>query len=292
MAIAQPFVGGDLVSTYGRAGLAVRQYFRGTSFASWLAFGALALMFVLALFADFIAPFDPLVPAGEPMSAPSAANWLGTDTVGRDVLSRVLVGMSTSWWGALAVVASGVLIGGTIGLLAGALGGVVDNVLMRITDIFLALPAPIMAVAVVSAMGASYVHTLIGVSIVWWPLYTRLIRAEVRKLGSSPHMDAARLAGTSRRRQLTRHVLPGTVPVIIITASLDISALVLMLAGLSFLGLGAPQPAPELGAMAAQGLTSIFTSWWIPVFPAAAVALIAIVSNFAGDALRDRIHDR
>jgi len=292
MAVAQPFVGGDLVPAYGRARLAVRQYFRGTSFASWLAFTALALMFLVALFANWIAPFDPLVPAGDPMSPPSGANWLGTDTVGRDVLSRVLVGMSTSWWGALAVVASGVVIGGTIGLVAGALGGIVDNVLMRITDIFLALPAPIMAVAVVAAMGPSYVHTLIGVSIVWWPLYTRLIRAEVRKLRSSPHMDAARIAGTSRRRQLTRHVLPGTVPVAIITASLDISALVLMLSGLSFLGLGAPQPAPELGAMAAQGMTNIFTSWWIPIFPAAAVALIAIVSNFAGDALRDRIHDR
>jgi peptide/nickel transport system permease protein len=292
MAVAQPFVNGDLAPAYSRARLAVRQYFRGTSIASWLAFSALVLMFVVALLARWIAPFDPLVPAGKPMSAPSADNWLGTDTVGRDVLSRVLVGMSTSWWGALAVVASGVVIGGTIGIVAGAAGGIVDNVLMRITDVFLALPAPIMAVAVVAALGPSYVHTLVGVSIVWWPLYTRLIRAEVRKLRASPHMDAARIAGTSRTRQLTRHVLPGTVPVAIITASLDISALVLMLSGLSFLGLGAPQPAPELGAMAAQGLTNVFTSWWIPIFPAAAVAVIAIVSNFAGDALRDRISDR
>jgi len=292
MAVAEPFVAGDLVPTYSRASLAVRQYFRGTSAASWLAFSGLGLMFVVALLARSIAPFDPLVPAGTPMSPPSGAHWLGTDTVGRDLLSRVLVGMSTSWWGALAVVASGVVFGGTIGIVAGAVGGFVDNLLMRITDIFLALPAPIMAVAVVAAIGPSYVHTLIGVSIVWWPLYTRLIRAEVRKLRSSPHMDAARIAGTSRRRQLTRHVLPGTVPVAIITASLDVSALVLMLSGLSFLGLGAPQPAPELGAMAAQGLTNLFTSWWIPIFPAAAVALIAIVANFAGDALRDRIQDR
>lgn len=292
MAVAQPFVNGDLAPAYSRANLAVRQYFRGTSFASWVAFGALALMFIIALTAKWIAPFDPLVPAGTPMSAPSGANWLGTDTVGRDVLSRVLVGMSTSWWGAIAVVGSGVIFGGAIGIVAGAMGGMVDNVLMRITDIFLALPAPIMAVAVVAAMGPSYVNTLIGVSTVWWPFYTRLIRAEVRTLRSSPHMDAARIAGTSQWRQLTRHVLPGTVPITIITASLDISALVLMLSGLSFLGLGAPQPAPELGAMAAQGLTNVFTSWWIPIFPAAAVALIAIVSNFAGDALRDRIQDR
>lgn len=293
MAVAEQYVPNDLAAARGRrVGLAVRQTFQGTSVPSWLAFGALAMMFMVGIFARMIAPYDPLVPAGTPMTGPSADNWLGTDTVGRDVFSRVLVGMSTSWWGALAVVASGVVFGGLVGLIAGACGGVVDNVLMRITDVFLSLPGPILAVAVVAAMGPSYINTLIGVSIVWWPLYTRIIRAEVRKLRASPHMDAARIAGAGWWRQLIRHLLPGAVPVAIITASLDISALVLMLSGLSFLGLGAPQPAPELGAMSAQGLTNIFSAWWIPIFPAAAVALIAIVSNFAGDALRDRIRDR
>jgi peptide/nickel transport system permease protein len=294
MAIAQPYVPGVLlgVPLRGKAALAINQYFRGTSGSSWIAFGALAAMFLIAIFAHLLVPFDPLVPAGKPMSAPSAENWLGTDTVGRDVLSRVLVGMSTSWWGALAVVASGVVIGGVIGLIAGAVGGVIDNALMRFTDVFLSLPGPILAVAVVAAMGPSYIHTLIGVSIVWWPLYARIVRAEVRKLRASPHMEAARIGGASWWRQLTRHLLPGAVPVTIITASLDISALILLLSGLSFLGLGAPQPAPELGAMSAQGLTHIFSAWWIPIFPAIAVGLIAIVSNFAGDALRDRIRDR
>jgi peptide/nickel transport system permease protein len=204
----------------------------------------------------------------------------------------VLVGMSTSWWGALAVVASGVVIGGLIGLVAGAFGGFIDAALMRITDVFLSLPGPILAIAVVAALGPSYVHTLIGVAIVWWPLYARIVRSEIRKLSASPHMEAARITGAGWRRQLTRHLLPGAIPVTIITASLDISALVLLLSGLSFLGLGAPQPAPELGAMSAQGLTHIFSAWWIPIFPAIAVGLIAIVSNFAGDALRDRIRDR
>lgn len=294
MAIAQPYVPGVLVPvpSRGKAALAISQYFRGTSLPSWIAFCALAVMFLVAIFAHVLAPFDPLVPVAKPMTAPNAENWLGTDTVGRDVLSRVLVGMSTSWWGALAVVASGVVFGGLIGLIAGAVGGVVDNVLMRMTDVFLALPGPVLAIAVVAAMGPSYIHTLIGVSIVWWPLYTRIIRAEVRKLRASPHMEAARICGASWWRQLARHLLPGAIPVTIITASLDISALILLLSGLSFLGLGAPQPAPELGAMSAQGLTHIFSAWWIPIFPAVAVMLIAIVSNFAGDALRDRIRDR
>jgi peptide/nickel transport system permease protein len=292
MAISEPYISPSLARSRSRAGLAIRQYFQGTTASSYVAFGALALMFFVAIFAKVIAPYDPLVPAGQPMMGPSAHNLLGTDTAGRDELSRVLVGMQTSWFGALAVVVSGVIIGGLIGLIAGAAGGWIDAILMRVTDAFLALPGPVLALAVVAAIGPSFIHTLFGVAIVWWPLYTRIVRAEVRKLRASPHVDAARVGGASRWRLLRRHLLPGAVPVTIVTASLDVAALVLILASLSFLGLGAPQPAPELGSMSAQGITYIFNDWWIPVMPAAAVALIAIVANFAGDAIRDRIRDR
>jgi peptide/nickel transport system permease protein len=291
MAVAEPYAATALVPSRTRIALP-RKYLRGSTVSSWVALGALALLFVIAIFAKEIAPFNPLVPAGLPATAPNAHNWFGTDTVGRDVFSRVLAGMATSWWGALGVVASGVFFGGLIGLVAGAVGGWLDNVLMRVTDVFLALPAPILAIAIVAVLGPSYLHTLIGVAIVWWPLYTRIVRAEARRLRASPHMEAARLAGAGWWRLLTRHLLPGAIPVTIVTASLDISALVLMLSSLSFLGLGAPEPAPELGAMAAQGMTNILTSWWIPVFPAIGVAVIAIVSNFAGDAIRDRIASR
>jgi peptide/nickel transport system permease protein len=292
MAIAEYYVPTGLVRYRSRMGLATRQYFQGTSVASYVAFGALALMFFVGVFAKQIAPFDPLIAVGRPMTAPSAANLLGTDTVGRDILSRVLCGMQTSWFGALAVVGFSVVFGGLIGLIAGAAGGWFDAVLMRMTDAFLALPGPILALAVVAALGRSFTHTLVGVAIVWWPLYTRIVRSEVRKLRASPHTEAARVGGVGWWRLLRRHLLPGAVPVTIVTASLDIAALVLMLSSLSFLGLGAPQPAPELGSMSAQGITYIFSAWWIPIMPAIAVALIAIVANFAGDALRDRIRDR
>lgn len=292
MAVAEFYAPPGLLQYRGRAGLAVRQYFQGTSVPNYVAFGALAVIFFIAVFARQIAPYDPLVPAGEAMAAPNAANLLGTDTVGRDVLSRVLVGMQATWFGALAVVAIGALVGGLVGLIAGAVGGWFDTVLMRITDAFLALPGPILALAVVAALGRSYTNTLIGVAIVWWPLYTRIVRSEVRKLRSSPHMEAARVGGVSWWRLMYRHLLPGAVPVTIVAASLDIAALVLMLSSLSFLGLGAPQPAPELGSMSAQGLSYVFSAWWIPVMPAIGVALIAIVANFAGDAIRDRIRDR
>lgn len=292
MAVAEYYVPRELVRHRSRMGLATRQYFHGTSVASYAAFGALGLMFFVSIFAKQLAPFDPLAAVGTPMTAPGGANLLGTDTVGRDILSRVLCGMQTSWFGALAVVGFSVVFGGLIGLIAGAAGGWFDAVLMRITDAFLALPGPILALAVVAALGRSYTNTLIGVAIVWWPLYTRIVRSEVRKLRASPHMEAAQVGGVSWWRLLRRHLLPGAIPVTIVTASLDIAALVLMLSSLSFLGLGAPQPAPELGSMTAQGITYIFTSWWIPIMPAIAVALIAIIANFAGDAIRDRIRDR
>ena len=197
MAVAEYYVPTSLVRYRSRAGLAVRQYFQGTSVPSYVAFGALAMMFVVAIFARQIAPFDPLAAVGQPMTAPNAANLLGTDTVGRDVLSRVLCGMQTSWFGALAVVTFGVLFGGLVGLIAGTFGGWFDAVLMRVTDAFLSLPGPILALAVVAALGRSYTNTLIGVAIVWWPLYTRIVRSEVRRLRVSPHMEAAQVGGAS-----------------------------------------------------------------------------------------------
>ncbi|HEX4559846.1 MAG TPA: ABC transporter permease [Mycobacterium sp.] len=292
MAVAEFYVPTPLVRYRSRIGLGLRQYFQGTTVGSYVSFGALAAMFLIAIFARQIAPYDPLAAVGQPMTAPNGVNLLGTDTVGRDILSRVLVGMQSSWFGALAVCAVGVVFGGLVGLVAGACGGWFDAVLMRVTDAFLALPGPILALAVVAALGRSYPHTLIAVAIVWWPLYTRIVRAEVRRLKASPHMEAARVGGASWWRLIYRHLLPGAVPATIVTASLDIAALVLIVAGLSFLGLGAPQPAPELGSMSAQGVTYIFSAWWIPIMPAAAVALIAVVANFSGDAIRDRIRDR
>jgi len=147
-------------------------------------------------------------------------------------------------------------------------------------------------VALVAALGPSFKNTLIGVSILWWPLYTRIIRAEVRRLVASPHLEAAKLGGAGRFRLVVRHLMPGAIPAAIVTTSLDISALVLNLAGLSFLGLGQPAPAPELGAMTARGMTYIFDFWWIPIMPALGVFTIAMIANFGGDAIRDRIRDR
>jgi peptide/nickel transport system permease protein len=249
-----------------------------------------AVATLVALLAPLISPHDPLTPVGQPLLSPGHGGFLlGSDSIGRDVLSRVIYGMRASWFAALAVIAVGILIGGTVGLVAGAAGGWVDNVLMRITDGFLALPAPVLAIAVVAALGPGFTHTLIAVSIVWWPFYARIVRGEIRKLAARPHVEAARLARAGRLRIAVRHLLPGAIPATLITASLDIGNLVLTLAGLSFLGLGQSAPAPELGADSARNLSFLLQEWWIPVIPGIAVLLLALIGNIAGDGVRNLI---
>lgn len=242
-----------------------------------------------SLVGPFVMPFSPSVPVGNPFSPPGPPTLLGTDEVGRDMFTRILFGARTSWITAFVVIACGVAVGGTVGLVAGAAGGWVDTVLMRLTDTFLALPAPVLAIAVVAVLGPSLFHLVLAVAVVWWPYYARIVRGEIKALAARPHMEAARLAGVSTLRLWTRHLLPGAVPPIIVAASLDVGGLILTLAGLSFLGLGAPQPAPELGAMVARGLPYLLDFWWVPVGPAAAVFVLAVLANLTGDALRDAL---
>jgi peptide/nickel transport system permease protein len=259
----------------------------------WAAAGLLIPVTLIALLAPVLEPHDPIQPVGLPQLPPGSAGFLlGTDGIGRDILSRVLAGWQSSWFAAVAVIASGLLIGGLIGLAAGMSGGIVDTVLMRVTDGFLALPAPVLAIAVVAALGPGFVHTLVAVAVVWWPFYARIVRGEIRALAARPHVEAARLAGTGRLRIALRHLLPGAVPAAVITASLDVGNLVLTLAALSFLGLGQPQPAPELGADTARNLPFLLQQWWIPVMPGIAVMLLALAGNLAGDGLRNLLSDR
>ena len=224
-----------------------------------------------------------------PLKGPGAKHLLGTDEQGRDVFTRVVYGMRTSLWAAAVVILSGVVVGGTIGVVAGIAGGIVDAVLMRLTDLFLALPGPLLVLAIVAALGPGLRNTLAGISVIWWPYYARIVRGQVRATVVLPHVEAARLGGVGRVRLALRHVLPGAWGPVLVGASLDIGNLILLLAALSFLGLGSPEPAPELGAMTSLGLTYLFTSWWVAVCPAAAVFLLAFVGNLAGDAVRDLV---
>ncbi|MET0475133.1 MAG: ABC transporter permease [Mycobacterium sp.] len=258
---------------------------------AWVFVGLLVAVTLVAVFAKALAPYDPIQPVGKPNLPPlSAAHVLGTDGIGRDLLSRTLIGIQVSWLSALVVVASGLLIGGLIGLVAGATGGWVDSLLlMRVTDLFLALPGALVAIAIVAALGSGLTNTLIGVALVWWPYYARILRGEVKALAARPHIEAAKLAKVGRVRILTRHLLPGVVPTAIVTASLDVGNVVLLLAALSFLGLGQRAPAPELGADTARTLSQLLSQWWVPGVPGLTVLLLSLVANLGGDAIRNLI---
>ena len=243
---------------------------------------------LIALLAPVIAPYSPSSLAGLPFTPPlHGGHLLGTDEVGYDIFSRVLYGLRTSLIGVLIVVTSGVVIGGLIGLVAGSAGGWVDTLLMRITDLFLALPGPLLAIAIVAALGPSYGHILLAVAIVWWPFYARIMRGEVRSWRPAPISRRPAWPVPVRPGGPCATSCPGAVPAIWVTASLDVGNLVVTLAGLSFLGLGAPAPAPELGAMSARGLQYLLQEWWVPVMPALAVFLLALFANLAGDAVGD-----
>ncbi len=273
--------------THGRARLLSLPRF-GSDTVNWIGFSLVIVVTVIAVAVPVLAPHDPLLPVGMPLQAPGKGGFLlGTDSVGRDILSRVLFGVRSSWFAALVVVAVGLLIGGLVGLVAGTAGGWLDALLMRITDGFLSLPAPVLAIAVVAALGPGFVHTLIAVSIVWWPFYARLVRGEVARLAARPHVEAAKLAGVSQIRLACRHLLPGAVPNALVAASLDLGTLILTLAALSFLGLGQSQPAPELGADSARNLSYFLQQWWVPVMPGLGVLVLALVGNIAGDCLRN-----
>ena len=250
----------------------------------------LAVVTLVAVAAPLLAPHSGTapVPAG-PFRPPLDGTLLGTDELGRDLLSRILYGLRASWLSALCVVASGVVIGGLTGVVAAMRGGWADALLMRLTDLFLALPGPVLTIAVVVALGPSLPHVLLAVGAVWWPWYARIVRGEVRNLLARSHVDAARLAGVGTLRLAARHLLPGAVPAVLVTASLDVGNLVLALAALSFLGLGAPPPSPELGAMAAGGLPYLLGHPWVAAVPATAVFLLAFAANVAGDSVRDRL---
>jgi peptide/nickel transport system permease protein len=261
---------------------------------AWVVVGLLALVTLVSVFARQLAPYDPIQPVG-PINLPplSHGHLLGTDGIGRDLLSRTLIGIQASWLSALVVVAIGLFIGGTIGLIAGATGGWVDSILlMRLTDLFLALPGALVAIAIVAALGSGLVNTLIGVSLVWWPYYARIVRGETKALAARPHVEAARLSGVGRSRIVTRHLLPGVVPTAVVSASLDIGNVVLLLAALSFLGLGQRAPAPELGADTARALSQLLSQWWVPGIPGITVLLLSLLANVGGDAIRNLIRVR
>jgi peptide/nickel transport system permease protein len=221
------------------------------------------------------------------LGSPSRAHLMGTDEYGRDILSRVLAGGKISVEVTLVVVIVGAFIGMAIGIVAGFFGGLVDELLMRLTDMFLAFPALILAAAIASAIGRNLQATIIALTVVEWPWYARLARGQVLSLREHEFVLAARTLGASRRRLMARAILPNVMPVLITQATLDVGYVMLSMAGLSFLGIGAQPPAPEWGSMILDAITYQPQAWWYALFPGLALTITAFGFNLLGDGLRD-----
>jgi len=249
------------------------------------------LIVVIALLAPLLAPFPgDAGTATHPFSVlrpPSARHWFGTDNVGRDVLSRVLYGARISPLIAVVVLAIACVIGIPLGLAAGYFGGWLDEVIMRVTDIFLAFPPLLLSLAFAAVLPASLTTVVIAIAVTWWPWYTRLIRGQAASVAGRPYIESCRALGISSWRILARHILPNSVTPLLVQVSLDVGGVILTASALSFLGLGAQDPTPDWGLLVSEGQTYFTTAWWLVTFPGIAILATAFGFNLLGDGLRD-----
>ncbi len=234
---------------------------------------------------------DPLALAGKRLQPPSAQNWLGTDALGRDVLSRTLHGAVYSVPIAIFVVAAGVVIGAFLGAIAGYVGGVVDGTVMRLVDVTVSFPPILLAMTVAATLGPGIINAALAMVIVWWPIYARLMRAQVLEVKEREHVEAAIAGGAGHIRVLGVHILPLCWTPVLINATMDFGQVVLLAASLSFIGLGATPPTPEWGSMISEGAAR-FYNWWIAFGPGMAILTLVLGFSFLGDGLRDLLDPR
>jgi peptide/nickel transport system permease protein len=253
----------------------------------------LTLVFLAALFADFIAPYgfaEPDVPNRSIGPTLEEQHYFGTDKIGRDYFSRTLFGTRTSIYVAFIVAGLSTAIGAVIGGIAGYYGGAIDNILMRITDLFLTIPFLAILLVLSAFLGAgSPVRVAVILGLLFWTGLARIVRGEFLSLREKEFVEAAKVLGASDKRIIFRHILPNTMGPIIVNATLTVAAAILVEAALSFLGFGVQPPFPALGVLIAEGQDSLTTLWWLATFPGLTIVLIALCINFIGDGLRDAL---
>ena len=274
------------------------------SWLAWLRFrrnplamiglGITILLILMSLFAPQLAPYDPITQDLSIRLQPplTSGHWLGTDDFGRDIWSRILFGSRITLYIVLLVILTAPVVGLVIGAVAGYFGGWVDSVLMRITDIFLAFPKLILALALVAVLGPGLVNAVLAIALTSWPPYARVARAETLTVRNSDYIAATRLLGASSTRIIWGHVMPMCLPSVIIRVTLDMAGVILIAAGLGFLGLGVQPPLPEWGLMVSAGRKFLFEQWWVATMPGLAIFIVSLGFNLLGDGLRDVLDPR
>ncbi len=271
-----------------------RKIYRDFTKVKFIFFAALAIGIVcIAIFAEFIVPYDPYAQnLSEALQAPSSSHILGTDRYGRDMLSRVIMGARISVFSTLALVLIISVFGTIVGILCGYNGGKLDSLIMRISDVFLAFPGMVFAIAVAGVMGGGMVNAVIALAVISWPKYARIARGQVLAIKEMPYIAASKLSGSSTVKILFRHIMPNIAGPILVTAMLDIGTMMMELAGLSFLGLGVQPPAAEWGSMMSNGRSMIQTSPWVVLGPGFAIFITVAIFNLLGDTTRDLLDPR
>lgn len=251
----------------------------------------IVLLALVAVFAPFIAPYPGHAISDtnpdDKLQPPSTKYWFGTDELGRDMLSRVIYGTRISLQTALIAVGMALLIGVPLGAIAGGLGGVMDEIIMRITDVFLSFPPLLLAIAISAFMGPNLRNAMLAIIVSWWPWYTRIIRGQAVSIRERQFVRAARAIGTPKMKIIFKHILPNTFAPVIVQASMDIGGVILTIAALSFLGLGAQPPTPEWGLLISTSRTYFLNAWWYSTFPGLAIVITVLVFNLVGDGMRE-----
>jgi len=257
--------------------------------------GMVIVVFFLltALLAPWLMPYDPFhQDLPNKLAEPRAGHYFGQDNLGRDILSRVIAGTRISLGIALVVLSIGGVLGTVYGLVSGYFGGRIDEIMMRVTDMFLAFPDLILAMAFAALLGPNLVNTMIAISFVRWTTYARLVRGEVLRLRETEFVESARSLGANHFRMLFIHILPNALAPVIVRATMDMGGVILTAAGLSFIGFGAQPPTAEWGVMVADGRNFIMNQWWVSTFPGLAILVVVLGFNLLGDGLRDVLDPR
>ncbi|KPU42546.1 putative D,D-dipeptide transport system permease protein DdpC [Oxobacter pfennigii] len=256
-----------------------------------IAFYIIVLLFVLAIAAPYIIPhpthINQEVNPSNKLQPPSFQFLFGTDEIGRDIFSRVIYGTRISLTTAVLAVGLALLIGVPLGAVAGSVGGWIDEVIMRITDIFLSFPPLLLAIAIVSIVGPSLNNAIVAIALSWWPWYTRLVRGQAVSLKERKFVQAAEAIGTSKLRIIFSHIVPNTISPVIVQASMDMGGVILTISSLSFLGLGAQAPTPEWGLMISTSRNYFLNAWWYSIFPGMAIFITVLAFNLLGDGFRE-----